>query len=233
MTHYSVFRYLLTVLCLAPLSTAFAECARDDIDHYLDRGFSPDQITQICGKAYPDPAAADKISPASLPAAEQASPAKPVSTQSSSAEDDTKNTTPPAATKANQDVSYLQTVLDAEQVTITDEHLIIVQDRCFEYGAEDAIGIQKSVCATMKTAIARQGLEVIRVTNPIPLLRDAELIVQSSIHRDTVFKQKLKTYDRKAFNLYYPSTPKTLNIGIKKGHKPTEVASAIERLISK
>jgi len=33
-----------------------ATCSREDIDHYLARGFTPEQITQLCGKGGPEEA---------------------------------------------------------------------------------------------------------------------------------------------------------------------------------
>lgn len=222
MTHHTIYknaaRYLLPLILIAPLGSALSECLRDDIDHYLDRGFTPEQITQICG------------SPGSRPdTAKEATPAAPQPTGMKE-----KTATAVAENNAtaltSSDATYIQTVLDAETVTITKENLILVQDRCFHYGAENSIGFQQSICGAMETSIARRGLKVMQVTNPIPLLREAELIIEANIHRKTVFKQQLKDYDRKAFLLYYPEMPKTLNLKPKKGHKPTEVAAAIERL---
>ena len=44
--------FKLLFLLSLPLSiytnSSYAECSRDDIDHYLDKGFTPEQIAGMC-----------------------------------------------------------------------------------------------------------------------------------------------------------------------------------------
>lgn len=47
----------LSLLILGLASPVQAlDCAREDIDHYLDRGFSPEQVVALCGSQAADPA---------------------------------------------------------------------------------------------------------------------------------------------------------------------------------
>ena len=47
---------LAVVLILSLFSTVSgaADCSREDIDHYLDRGFSPQQVLELCRPEMPD-----------------------------------------------------------------------------------------------------------------------------------------------------------------------------------
>lgn len=215
MTHFAPWRLLLlAILPGLAASNAQAGCSRDDIDYYLSRGFSHDQVVRLCGTAPHDNQ-------------------QPVTAGTHEPEPLTKNSQPPASTSQETLVeqTYLQAVLDAEAVQLTPETLTIIHDRCFPYGEENAIGFREEACGRMVTTIQRKGLKITRVVDPVFLLRDGVLRIQSRISRQMTFRKKIRANDRKAFLHDYPEQSNELDLLLKKGNKPTEVAKRLKKLI--
>ncbi|HGG60375.1 MAG TPA: hypothetical protein ENK26_10770 [Gammaproteobacteria bacterium] len=182
--------------------TAHAECSREDIDYYLQRGFTHDQVVRLCG------------APA-RPAAEAAPTPAP-------------RQSPPDAELAT--LSWLRAALDAEDVQLDPDTLTIIQDRCFPYGEENAIGFHEEICGRMTTTLRRKGLEIVRVKDPIPLLRDAELRVKTSVTRTFEYRKKIKDKAKQQFLADYPRHSETLDIPIKSGQKPSEAARKLKMI---
>ncbi len=200
-----------TLLMLAALAAGnvWAGCSRDDIDYYLSRGFSHDQVVRLCGT---QPAPSQKTLTDQTPA-----PAK------------TANQ-PPDSQDLLVEQTYLQAVMDAEAVKLGPDTVAIIQERCFPYGEENAIGFREEACGRMVTTIDRQGMEITRVVDPVFLLRDGILRIRARITRQMAFRKKIRAADKKAFFQDYPKQSDTLDIPLKKGNKPSEVAEHLKKL---
>ncbi len=195
----STFAILLASLQLS----AHAACSREDIDYYLQRGFTHDQVVRLCG------------APASSPAQQ------PSSTAPSAAAPDSGE----LAT-----LSWLRAALDAEDVQLAPETLTLIQDRCFPYGEENAIGFREEICGKMTTSLQRKGLEIVRVKDPIPLLRDAQLLIRTRVTRKMEYRKKIKATSKRQFMADYPPQADTLDVPLKSGQKPSVVARKLKLL---
>lgn len=205
----------LILLTLASTASS-GECARTDIDYYLERGFSHDQITKICStEKNPTTEVTDTRQP-TAPVQEVTHPPQKAAAVASDVQD-------------TQDTVYLQTVIDAETVDITEDYISYTIDRCLDYG-EERFSLTESSCVIMQTRIARNGLKVINTVNPIILLRDAQLLINARIHREIVFKHPIKPSEKTAFLKDYPLRLEELNIPLKRGIMPDEVAKVLKRM---
>ncbi len=184
-------------------------CNMAQIDAFLQRGFTHEQVVELC--ATPAPTTPKKDSaPTTSPAS------RPPHALSDSSID--------------KDTFYLQTVIDADRVKVNPEAIIYWRDKCFKYGAEDFTGFRPEACVNMRTTINRKGLKVVRAAKGIILIRDQELIVDGNIKQDVLNPEKLKPKILKTFHADYPSSPTRINIPVKKGIDPVKVAETLKRL---
>jgi len=185
----------------------------EQIDQLLQRGFDRNQIVTLCGKQHSTP-------PSKKPELKPEPSTKP-SPQTIGA---------PPGTTVDKDSFYLQTVIDADKVEVTAEALTYWRDKCYAYGTEGFTGFRPEACVNMRTSILREGLKVVRATKGILLIRDQELIVSGNIQQKILNPRKLKPKELKRLSADYPTSPKKINIPIKKGINPVKVAETLKRL---
>lgn len=146
-----------------PLSTyagnSQAECARDDIDYYLSKGFTPDQITAICTKPTSDAQPAESFSHEQKP-----EPALNASQQ---------------PTALEKDEQFLKDAIDGRNILLTNDSLQYTLKTCFRYGEEDQYGFAPKACPIVRFVISLNGLEVIRSGKKYIFFGDHEIEVKS------------------------------------------------------
>lgn len=181
------------------------------IDQFLQRGFTHEQVVELCGN--------------------------PQTSEPSSSQQDSEPTPTPTQEPATQpnseidkDTFYLQTVIDADKVEVTPEAIIYWRDKCYAYGSEGFTGFRPEACVNMRTTINRKKLKVVRAAKAIIMIRDQEMIVSGEIKQDVLNPKKLKPKTLKSFNTDYPSSLTEINIPVKKGIDPAKVAETLKRL---
>jgi hypothetical protein len=183
-------------------------CNMKQIDQFLQRGFTHEQVVELCGN--------------------------PQTTEPSPSQKDPESSTQESVTQSNskidKDTFYLQTVIDADKVEVTAEAIIYWRDRCYAYGAEGFTGFRPEACVNMRTTIDRKGLKIVRAAKGIIMIRDQKMIVSGDIKQDVLNPKKLKPKTLKAFSADYPSSLTEINIPVKKGIDPVKVAEALKRL---
>ncbi len=146
------------------------------------------------------------------------SPASPVTA------DSTDNSVDPAT------LVYLQTAIDAEDVAVTTDNLILRQERCFPYGEEGFSGIRPSACVTREVTIPRKGLTVGDVVEARFLIRDGKLIVHGDIRQAFSNTEKLHQRELKELLAEYPANLREYDVPVKSSMKRKKVAAALEKL---
>lgn len=221
MTHPLRSACLLTVLILMYTQSALAStCSREDVDHYLDRGFTPAQVMDLCGTASTQP-----TPPAAIPApAQQAVPA-PIAQAPATEMVMVKGLT-------QEEVFKIKHAIDADDVVISNSELVYTRDRCHKFGLENDIGQRESACVITETRISRSRLNVERAIKGVFLLRDPELVVtaekvQRSVQNPESIELK-KT--RQLFMDQFVTSPKELNIPLRKGFEQPKIAPLIQKL---
>jgi len=157
----------------------YAQCARHDIDYYLNKGFTPEQITAICTAAPLETATPinhedsnfdiqspetfnNKITPNQIPDADQ----------------------PPTTQKKNE--QFLKEAIKGRNVILTENSLQYTLKVCIEYGEEDMYGFAAKACPIVKFVIARKGLEVIASRKKYIFFGDDEIKVKGIISREII-----------------------------------------------
>ena len=172
--------FKLLFLLTLPLSTytnsSYAECAREDIDHYLNKGFTPEQITAICTKALVRPA--DKKS-----------------TDNSKLITET-NIGQNTLLKKNEQL--LIEAIKGRNILLTNDALQYTLKICVEYGEEDLYGFAPNACPVIKFIIARKNLEVIKSQKKYIFFGDNEIKIKATIEREVISGlEKNKPYEKK------------------------------------
>ncbi len=187
-------------------------CNMEQIDQFLQRGFTHEQVVKLCG----NPQTSEPSPPQKNPGSSTNIPTQEPVTQPNSG--------------VNKDTFYLQTVIDADKVEVTPEAIIYWRDKCYAYGTEGFTGFRPEACVNMRTTIKRKGLEVVRAAKAIIMIREQEMIVSGDIKQDILNPEKLKPKTLKSFNADYPSSLTEINIPVKKGIDPVKVAETLKRL---
>ncbi len=231
---------LTSIVLLAALTgsshTLYAAggCSQSEVDHYLDRGFTPAQVVQLCGTAAPvvAPAAPPEPPPAPKAMPAPAAPAMPAATTNSApgaAASVAAGSQRPASLSEEQWYE-LKNAIEADEVTFEGGKLIYTRDRCHKFGSEDFAGFKEKACVITRTTIAPQGLKIVNAQKYIFLIQDAELIVSGNIKREVLNADSLKPKIREGFLAEFSTSPEKLDIPIKKGFEPPKIARHLEKM---
>ena len=144
---------------------AYAACSRDDVDYYLSKGFSTDQITTLCGSA------STNQKPSQTTAADKASASSD------------KTTEQPTSTNATE--LFLREAIKGRNVVLTNNTLAYTLKVCIEYGEEDLYGFAPKACPSVRFQLALKDLEV---KEPVKILffSPEEIEVKGEITRNII-----------------------------------------------
>ena len=167
MTHKN---FKLLFLLSLPLSiytnSSYAECSRDDIDHYLDKGFTPEQITSMC--TTPPINNTVKVSDEKL------------------SNEEMTETVADEKKSVNKHEQFLKEAIKGRNVFLTNDALQYTLKVCFEYGEQDLYGFAPKACPVIKFTIARKDLEIIRSQKKYIFFGADEIKIKGSIEREVI-----------------------------------------------
>ena len=138
-----------------------AGCSRDDVEFYLAKGFSNDQITALCSA--PSDAGNEVLSPQS---------------------ENTKQGT--AAVAADEDALFLNRAIRAKKIELSGESLQYTQKVCIEYGEEDLFGFNPKACPDVTFIISLKDLKVLDTGKKYGFYGTPEVRVKSTIKREII-----------------------------------------------
>jgi len=180
-------------------------CSKGDIDYYLQRGFSHDQVLQLCGTA-----------------------TAPKQVQYSGGTYAPPN---PQMTALREDQIYLETALDAKNVKITPQNLTYSGKECAEFGPPNNTDLIEEACVTSKVTIDFAGLQVIKTSSGLFLVKDAEFIVRGNIKREYLDFNRVRRQEKSEVLRLLPNNPKEVNIPVRRGIHPKEVVAKLRKYI--
>lgn len=203
-------RFLLLMISTSTLlisGESFANsCSRADVDYYLQRGFTTDQVTRLCSTAAPAPQA-------QYPAQAYA----PVN---------------PQTQKMRDDQNFLQTALNARNVKLTKDGLSYSAEECDTYEHHPLRReMDEEVCVKSNVNVKFAGLKIVDSQRGFLMLRDSELIVQGDITREYTNFNKIRRQDRSLVKQLMPTKPKTLKIRARRGMDPELIAERLRPYI--
>lgn len=138
-----------------------AGCSRDDVEFYLAKGFSNDQITELCST--PSGAGNEVSSPQS------------------------QNTRQESATvAADANTLFLNRAIRAKKIDLSDESLQYTLEVCIEYGEEDLFGFTPKTCPDVTFMISLKDLKVLDTGKKYGFYGTPEVRVKGVIKREII-----------------------------------------------
>ena len=142
---------LVGSVCLPGFQTDLsAACSRSDVEYYLEKGFSHEQITAICGSSEGDAAGETPRSPERKSEGSEA-----VRKNSESTGDSGEIVSVPV----QENTFSLTMAIKGYDVEVGPESMFYTTRDCFEYGEEDIFGFQKKACPEVRFSIYYDGME--------------------------------------------------------------------------
>lgn len=151
-------------------------CTRDDVDFYLEKGFTNDQIALICSGQKRD-----------IDFIEQSSFDNDVLEREST----TSLSSPPNVTQNDSFLNepydekwakrMLPSAIDAYNVFISEQYLHYTIKNCIEYGDEDLFGFRERACPEIQYFIEWKGLEIKNVWKEYYFLGKSKIRVKGKI----------------------------------------------------
>ncbi len=237
-------------ICLATASVlmpglSYAGCSRDDIDHYLSKGFTTGQVTALCtqnsttGDKKPvaevssqnagQPASASTMTtndavgtkkmaePASAPSAESV-PAAAVATSSVG-----------SAYESNE--QFLKTAIEGYDVVLSENTLTYVHKTCVKAGQEDLFGFIPMTCPDVRYTISLLGLDVEKVKRQYTFYGPMVARVKGKIQRDIIANFNPKNDDVRKMVLDQINTGPNTDIPIREGIPAAQVKKVFSEIV--
>jgi len=173
------------IVLTGPAGDVKAACSRSDVEFYLDKGFSHEQITAICSETE-----AQTVSEPEVKSGEAEI------RQSETEKSETRSETAPET--ARNDASFLAGAIDGNDVEVGMESLKYTTRDCFKYGEEDNNGFRKKACPEVRFSIDFEGMKIKRSGRKEFLYGPRVIVVKGRIERQILSGvEHLGKYDRK------------------------------------
>ena len=202
-------KILFLLLCFSATST-WATCERDDVEYYLEKGFSPEQITSLCA--------------ASSPRAEpQLKSAQPV-----------VDATPAQQLKLGQEqiLADLVEALIVEDLALKNGQLIFLQRFKAKFGEKDVFGNLQAVKPSMQVAIDLSSMRLIRAAKRIPIIRGAYVMLSGDIQQNLIDSEQYSAKELAGINEFLAEEvgQNTLKIKIHRDADVNDIAAKLQEL---
>jgi len=153
--------------CLLAGGGACAECSRDDVNYFLEKGFSRDQVAAICGDA---PAPARRAQ-----AADEYEGFEESRRRQSRGE--------AMRRERREDVSLLEAAVSAWDVVVTPRHLTYTRKLCLGAGGSPEVAARVKVCPEVRYRVYFKGLKVGGYQREYVLVGRREIEVEGRVKR--------------------------------------------------
>ncbi len=156
--------FIVFLLVMMFSNHANATCNREDVEFYLSKGFTADQITALCAAVAP---------------ARETPQSKQLNSKQHS-----------DSVVVDDSVLFLKRAIKAQNIKLNSDSLSYTQKNCIEYGEEDLFGFTPKVCPTVKYIILLKGLEVTETGKKYYFYGTQEVWVKSTIKREIIGELK-------------------------------------------
>jgi len=200
----------LLIMSVFSSTTALANsCSKSDIDYYLQKGFTNDQVVLLC--AGPSQSSGQQTQDYQAPAQTQQSLQQ---------------------SQMREDESYLSAALDASSVNLNNQSLTIFPRECIKHGpdiGQAAPDLVEKICINTKLTINLAGMVVGKASRGFFLVKDPKVNVKGNIQRELTGLSELRRQDREALLSKMSKNPKAVNIKIRRGIDPIIVAQRLSK----
>ncbi len=178
-THPAWSALFYAALSLPLAANAQAGCSRADIDHYLEKGFTPAQITTLCGDSSTPQGMSREEAPVAQPAPRTGAAVSPQ--------------TAPLESRSQADVyrgqgsrSFFGDAIEGYDVVLAADTLSYTRNKCYNLGKEDLFGFASEVCPEVRYQINLNGLEIMKTAKKYLLFGPPEITVKGQISREVL-----------------------------------------------
>lgn len=198
-------KYLLAV-CLTSSSLAWGACERADVEFYLDKGFSPDQITALCGQKG---------------SVEQPNATAPA-----------PNQVVVNDVKVGDVIARLNESLRVKNLVVKDNQLMFIHTPEIEYGRPLIGGDYRTIKPNIDIAIPMKTLRVLTASEGIPMIRSPYIKLGGEVSRRAQGLDGFKKKQRKALDKYLSDqSDKKIRLKFQSGASVDETTSDLKSLI--
>jgi alpha-galactosidase/6-phospho-beta-glucosidase family protein len=127
---------------------------------------------------------------------------------------------------------YLEAALKASNVRLTPPILSYSSKECIEYGNRNNSDLNSEACVNSNITINLNGLNVIKASKGIFLIKNVELIVEGNIKREYVNINAIRRQDREAILSLLPTNPRQIKLPVKSGIIPSQVVEKLKPYIT-
>ncbi len=209
---------LITLSSLMVSSNLMANsCNKDDINYYLQKGFSHDQVVMLCSASGNQTSVSSAPSVSTLPATSYTAPAAPAPNYQNR--------------QFNSDQVFLSTALDARNVIITPQTLSYDAKECAVHtNTPNNSDLDDETCVQSHIIISTAGLKVLKASSGLFLIKDAEMLVQANVQRKYLNLNAIRKQERSAITASLPTQATQINIPVKAGMNVKQVADKLRNL---
>lgn len=194
-------------------------CSRSDVDYYLEKGFTHEQIADICKGPVQDSANKTGVTKEA-----PISPDQPSQTQP-------KTKMPPQSGDPGTPEKFLAESIDGYDIDITGDSLNYTRERCLEYGEEDLFGFKEKVCPEILYTVDLQGMEVLSSEKEYVFFGDERVKVEGEISRRIISGlEELQADERDLVTEMVQEDGDQLTIPIREGVPVKRVINNLEKL---
>ena len=178
-----------------------AQCGREDVEFYLEKGFSPEQITALCTTTEAD-----------------------TNTLSTKQRQPVANNNQALMT---QPEVYLLTAIDSAKAEIKDGALLFEQTICTKHGPVTSMGRQNQVCPNVAFVIKLDDLRITGQQKRPKFIGGNHIKVAGNIAQSVPDINSLSAAEQPVVRRLYKEPPSEVEIPIKPG---MDVGRAVEAL---
>ncbi len=213
---------VLSVSALFSSSGAIANsCSKSDIDYYLQRGFTNDQVVQLCA----GPAVTQNTSQSTTQNIAQSN--AQVNTQSQAQKQQSQQNN-----QVREDQSYLSAAIDAENISMTSQNMTLYPRECIDYGpstGKASADLIETICVNTKLNINFTGMKIGKATKGLLFVRDSSLNIKGNIQRELLGMNELRRQDKEAILEKLSTNPTEVFLRIRKGINPSSVGDRLKK----
>ncbi len=200
---------LFLLLCFTATS-AWAACERNDVEYYLEKGFSPEQITSLCATSSPSK---ESQVGSVRPAVDQAP---------------TQQTTQ----GQKQVLAYLAKALVVEGLELKNGQLVFLQRFKAKFGEKDVFGNLQEVKPSMQVAIGLSSMRLIKAAKRIPIIRGAYVMLSGDIQQNLINSEQYTAKELAGINEFLAEDvgQNTLKVKLHRDADVNDVATKLQEL---
>lgn len=191
------------LICFVAPLEVFAACSRADVDYFLSRNFTTEQVVALCGGESVQGADAPKDTPIVIS----------------------------EATEAERELrDLLLRTVDAQKVDVTAESVAWTDKRCVEYAAPNLAGRPRELCGPVRIKVARESLSTGQLHHRVLFFGDHGVELLGEVEQQWRLDQAgLSDTDRRRVAEATPSQVDSVLLPLHSSAEPKEVGSSLQR----